>query len=131
MTDFQLSRRLSLSAVFFLSATLAPSAFGQTSGSPAVLDAKTPIVVKSSKPKPVNLTKFVGFVQTANIAQITLRQRNNETSIQTFSLTKAASEKMQRIVDAGGFQYGDKVTVYYDPATHQAANFKGKPSKPI
>jgi hypothetical protein len=38
---------------------------------------------------------------------------------------------MQQIVDKGGYQYGDKVTVYYDPATMKAAKFKGKPSKPI
>ena len=24
---------------------------------------------------------------------------------------------MQQIIDKGGYQYGDKVTVYYDPAT--------------
>jgi hypothetical protein len=38
---------------------------------------------------------------------------------------------MQKIIDKGGYQYGDKVTVYYDPTTHQAVRVKGKASKPI
>jgi hypothetical protein len=38
---------------------------------------------------------------------------------------------MQKIIDKGGYQYGDKVTVYYEPATSSAIKFKGKPSKAI
>jgi hypothetical protein len=38
---------------------------------------------------------------------------------------------MQKIIDTGGYQYGDKVTVFYEPATLKAIKFKGKPSKPI
>jgi guanyl-specific ribonuclease Sa len=131
MTDFQLARRLSLNAAFFVAITTAPSLFGQASGSPAVLDTKTPIIVKSSKPKATKLSKFEGYVQNANNAQITLRAKDNETSIQTFSLTQEASEKMQQIMDVGGYQYGDKVIVFYDPATRKAIKFKGKPSRPI
>ena len=38
---------------------------------------------------------------------------------------------MQQIVDKGGYQYGDKVTIMYDPANLQAIKIKGKPSKPV
>jgi hypothetical protein len=38
---------------------------------------------------------------------------------------------MQRIVDKGGYQYGDKVTVLYDQASQKALKVKGKPSKAI
>ncbi len=38
---------------------------------------------------------------------------------------------MQAIIEKGGYQYGDKITVFYNPQTLQAANFKGKPSRPI
>jgi hypothetical protein len=38
---------------------------------------------------------------------------------------------MQKIVDKGGYQYGDKVTVYYDPQSHTALKIKGKPSRPL
>jgi hypothetical protein len=100
---------------------------------PVVVDTAAPIIVKAIKPKPKanGLAKFEGFVLHANNAQITARQKNNEMSIQTFSLSGEVSAKMQQIVDKGGYQWGDKITVYYDPATMQAARFKGKPSKPI
>lgn len=100
---------------------------------PIVVDTAVPIVVQAIKPKPkVNgLAKFEGFVLHANIAQITARAKGNDMSILTFSLSQEASAKMQQIVDKGGYQYGDKVTIYYDAATMKASKFKGKPSKPI
>jgi len=38
---------------------------------------------------------------------------------------------MQQIIDKGGYQYGDKVTILYEPATLRAMKIKGKPSKPL
>jgi hypothetical protein len=52
-------------------------------------------------------------------------------SLQTFSLSEQASAQMQTIVDKGGYQYGDKVTVYYDQTSLKALKVKGKPSKAI
>ena len=99
---------------------------------PIVVDTAVPIVVNAVKPKtPAGQTKFEGFVMNANVAQITVRARGSDMSIQTFTLSQRASAKMQVIVDRGGYQYGDRVTVYYDTATLQVVNFKGKPSKPI
>lgn len=98
-----------------------------------VADTAAPIIIAAvkPKPKPTGLGKFEGFVMHANNAQITLRAKGNDMTIRTFPLSQAMSAKMQQIVDKGGYQYGDKVTVYYDPATEQAIKFKGKPSKPI
>ena len=92
-----------------------------------------PIVVNAVKPKPKanGLVKFEGFVMHANNAQITARAKGNDLTILTFPLSQDASTKMQQIVDKGGYQYGDKVTIYYNPTTMQAMKFKGKPSKPI
>ena len=100
---------------------------------PVVVDTAVPIIINAIKPKPKanGLAKFEGFVTNANIAQITARAKNSELTIQTFPLSQEASAKMQQIVDKGGFQYGDKVTIYYNPTTMQAMKFKGKPSKPI
>ncbi len=100
---------------------------------PIVVDTAVPIVVNAikPKPKPSGLAKFEGFVMHANIAQITVRAKGNDLAIQTFSLSQEASAKMQQIVDKGGYQYGDKVTVLYEPATLRAIKVKGKPSKPI
>jgi hypothetical protein len=100
---------------------------------PIIVDTAVPIIVNTIKPKhkPTGLAKFEGFVMHANIAQITARAKGNDLAILTFPLSQEASARMQQIVDKGGYQYGDKVTVYYDPATMKAAKFKGKPSKPI
>jgi len=98
-----------------------------------VAETAAPIIVGAvkPKPKPTGLDKFEGFVMNANNAQITVRAKGNDLAIRTFPLSQAASDKMQKIIDKGGYQYGDKVTVYYVPATSQAMKFKGKPSKPI
>ncbi|PYU75655.1 MAG: hypothetical protein DMG49_02725 [Acidobacteria bacterium] len=100
---------------------------------PIVVDTAVPIVVSAvkPKPKPTGLDKFEGFVMHANNAQITVRAKGNDMAIRTFPLSEPASEKMQKIIDQGGYQYGDKVTVFYEPATSKAIKFKGKPSKPI
>jgi hypothetical protein len=70
-------------------------------------------------------------VMNANIAQITVRAKGNDLGIRTFSLSEAAAAKMQQIVDKGGYQYGDKVTIMYDPTSLKAIKIKGKPSKPL
>ena len=98
---------------------------------PIVVDTAVPIIVSAVKPKPSGLTKFEGFVMHANTAQITVRAKGNDLAIRTFALSEAAAAKMQQIVDKGGYQYGDKVTVLYDPASEKAVKIKGKPSRPL
>lgn len=93
-------------------------------------DTTRPIVVKQKKPKS-NLAKFQGTVMHANIAQITVRGKDNELAVRTFPLSTELGGKMQRIIDRGGYQYGDRVTVLYDPASGVAQKIKGKPSKPV
>ena len=100
---------------------------------PIIVDTAVPIIVSVVKPKPkhTGLDKFEGFVMHANIAQITVRAKGNDMAVRTFPLSQEASAKMQKIVDMGGYQYGDKVTVFYEPDTTKAHKVKGKPSKPI
>ncbi len=100
---------------------------------PIIVDTAATIIVNAIKPKPkaTGQVKFEGYVQNANIAQITVRAKGNDLSIQTFPLSEAAAAKMQQIIDKGGYQWGDKVTIYYDPATVKAIKVKGKPSKPV
>jgi hypothetical protein len=90
----------------------------------AVIDAVKP---KKQSPYP----KFEGTVMNSNTVLITVRSKANELAVKTFTLTPEASSKMQKIVDKGGYQYGDKVTVFYDPTTDKAIKVKGKASKPI
>jgi hypothetical protein len=95
------------------------------------VNTAVPIIVNAVKPKPTGLLKFEGYVLHANNAQVTLRAKYSETAIQTFALTGQATAKMQDLIDKGGFQYGDKITVYYNPQSLQVVKFKGKPSKSL
>ena len=121
--------------LFFTATTIfsSPAAAQDPVLTPIIVDTAVPIIINAIKPKPkaTGLTKFEGFVQHANTAQITVRAKGNDLSIQTFPLSDAASAKMQVIIDKGGYQYGDKVRIFYDPATLKAIKIKGKPSKPI
>src|SRR6202795_5257198 len=112
---------------------MCPRAQAQTPATvvPIVLDTAVPIVVNAIKPKPTGLSKFEGYVMNANIAQITVRAKGNDMEIQTFALSAQAAAKMQAIVDKGGYQYGDKITVLYDGSNMQAIKLKGKPSKAL
>jgi hypothetical protein len=100
---------------------------------PLIVDTAVPIVVNTIKPKSktAGLGRFDGYVMHANTIQITVRAKGNDMSLQTFALSERASSEMQTIVDKGGYQYGDKVTVYYDPTSLKALKVKGKPSRPL
>ncbi|MGB7847523.1 MAG: hypothetical protein WBL63_18060 [Candidatus Acidiferrum sp.] len=100
---------------------------------PIIVSEAAPIVVKAvtPKPKPTGLQKFQGYIVHANIAQVTVRAKGDDLAIQTFPLSQPVSAKMQKIVDNGGYQYGDKITVYYDPQSRTAVKIKGKPSRPL
>jgi len=98
---------------------------------PIVADTAVPIIINAVKPKPTGLVKFEGTVMHANVAQITVRAKGNDLAIRTFALSETATTKMQQIVDKGGYQYGDKVTVLYDPNSLKAMKIKGKPSRPL
>jgi hypothetical protein len=98
---------------------------------PVIASVAAPIIINAVKPKPSGLAKFEGFVMNANTAQITVRAKGNDMTIQTFSLSEQASTKMQQTIDKGGYQWGDKVTVLYDPTSRKAIKVKGKASRPI
>jgi hypothetical protein len=125
----QRNARLRTVPALILAALLFP-ALPAVSQEPKSIPVDKPIVVKDSKPKN-KYGKFQGTVMHANIAQITVRGAENELAIRTFPLSQEAAGKMQRIIDQGGYQYGDKVTVVFDPVTQQAVKIKGKPSRPI
>jgi hypothetical protein len=99
---------------------------------PIIVSEAAPIIVNAVKPKPKpGVQKFEGVFLHANIAQVTVKARGDDPTIQTFPLSQVAADKMQKIIDNGGYQYGDKITVYYDTQSHQALKIKGKPSRPL
>ena len=50
--------------------------------------------------------------------------------LHTFTYSPAIRDKMLNILNAGGYQYGDNVVVWYKPGENVAFKIKGKPSKP-
>jgi hypothetical protein len=106
-----------------------PAAAQDPVSTPIIVDMAVPIIVNAVKPKPTGLAKFDGFVMNANTVQITVRAKGNDLTIQTFTLSQEAAAKMQQTIDKGGFQYGDKVSVLYDPSSLKAVKVKGKPSR--
>ena len=93
------------------------------------VDTAVPIVISAVKPHKPQQPKFEGTVVNATVVQITVRAKGDDMAIQTFPLSEPASAKMLQIIDKGGYQYGDKVTVFYDPDSKKALKVKGKPSK--
>jgi hypothetical protein len=100
---------------------------------PIAVDTALPIVINAIKPKPLpaGIVKFEGTVMNANSTQITVRSKANEMALQTFALSQPAAAKMQQIIDRGGYQYGDKVTVLYNTSNLVAVRVKGKPSRAL
>jgi hypothetical protein len=50
--------------------------------------------------------------------------------LHTFTYSPAIRGKMQNILNAGGYKFGDNVVVWYKPGENVAYKIKGKPSKP-
>ncbi len=123
--------RGALAAGLIALAAVAASAQVPASVAVPVIETAVPIVVGTLKPnKGPQPPKFEGTVINATVAQITVRAKGNDMAIQTFPLAPDASAKMLQIIDKGGYQYGDKVTVFFDPDSKKALKVKGKPSKP-
>lgn len=110
--------------IFWISAALAaatPMAAG-----PAQVTTTAPVVIKQPKPK---LEKFKGHVLSATIAAIIVQSSDNEKMIRTFQYSSEMKVKMLAIIDRGGYQHGDMVTVFTEPGSIVALKIKGKPSK--
>jgi len=67
----------------------------------------------------------------ADSQTVIVRERQNGMMIHTFNFSPELRDKMQAILDKGGFQYGDKVSVLFMPGQTVALRVHGKPSKPL
>jgi hypothetical protein len=84
--------------------------------------------VHTQAPKPAS-TRFEVLHMMTTAIQV--RSLANEKEIHTFSYSDQIRDKMQSLLDKGGYQYGDKVVIQYMPGTEVALKIKGKPSKPV
>ena|SRR5689334_13408189 len=118
-----------------LAAGLAVSA-GAAQAQVAESIVAAPIVTKiistitpKGAPKGTNWVK--AEVVHADANSIIVREQANEMAIHTFNFAPELKDKMQAILDKGGYQYGDRVDILYQPGQTVALRIHGKPSKPI
>jgi hypothetical protein len=114
-------------ALFFLAVLVACSA--AISARAQATDA--PIVIKSKPAPKVKHLKERFEVLHMMINAIQVRSLADERDIRTFLYSDQIRDRMQAMFNNGGYQYGDKVVIYYMPRSDVALNIKGKPSKPI
>jgi len=72
-------------------------------------------------------THFV--VMQTLLQSLQVRSTVDARELHTFSYSPQIRDQMQKIFNAGGYKYGDKVTVWYRSGTDVALKIKGKPSK--
>ena len=72
-------------------------------------------------------TRFV--VQVMTYQSIIVHSPDDFRTMHTFAFSPGIRDQMQKLFTAGGYQYGDTVSVWYRPGTEVALKIKGKPSK--
>jgi hypothetical protein len=84
--------------------------------------------VRTQEPKPAK-TRFEVLHMMSTGIQV--RSLVNGLEIHTFIYSDQIRDAMQKLLDQGGYQYGDKVEIQYQPGSDVALKIKGRPSKPL
>jgi len=92
----------------------------------AQVDTSSQIVVKQDHPRPVWMK---ANVIRADGHSIIVSEPNNPRAIHTFTYSGKSLAAMTKVLDAGGYQNGDKVKILYQPGDTVALDIRGKPSK--
>jgi hypothetical protein len=105
---------------------------GLVAAAPAAAQVETAPAIKLKAPKQpkVKSEKFKGTIVHASRVQITVQSEENPRVVRTFTLSPEMQERMMKIIERGGYQHGDRVTVYYQATGEVATRVRGKPSKP-
>jgi hypothetical protein len=67
----------------------------------------------------------------ADAVTLIVRERANGYAVHTFNFSTELQPKMQAMLDKGGFQYGDKVSILFMQGQTVALRIHGKPSKSL
>lgn len=102
----------------------APSASAQVTTSKAVT-----VKAKTVKPPKVKLDIFKGEVIRMDTVSIMVRDPKNSYIVRTFTFSPDVTKKLQPLIDKGGYQSGDRVTIKYAPGSTVAQSITGKASK--
>jgi hypothetical protein len=65
----------------------------------------------------------------ADANSMVVSEQGNERVIHTFTYSDKVKTQMQKIIDKGGYQYGDKISIRYALGGTVALKIHGKPSK--
>jgi hypothetical protein len=106
---------------------LALSASAQVTTAP-VIKLKPVHTKQPQQAKPAKTSFEVLHMMTTGIQ---VRSLTNGLEIHTFIYSDQIHDAMLNLLDQGGYQYGDKVEIQYQPGTEVALKIKGKPSKPL
>ncbi len=118
--------------VLFFAALLGvvASGFAASSASAQVTTSKTVTVKpKTVKAPKVKLDIFKGEVIRMNTVSIIVRDPKNSYIVRTFTFSPNVAKKLQSLIDKGGYQSGDRVTIKYAPGSTVAQSITGKSSK--
>lgn len=102
-----------------------PSARAQvTTGKPIT------VKIKTLKPPKPHYDTFRGVVLHMDAQSIIVRDPKNASIVKTFSYTPELSKRLKKLIDRGGYQYGDRVQLKYASGGTVAQSIAGKASKP-
>jgi hypothetical protein len=113
-------------------AVSAVPAQAQVEAAAAAAEIVAPIVVHTLKPTKKTDTSGIWMpaeIIHADANSMVVSEQGNERVIHTFTYSDTVKDRMQKIVDKGGYQYGDKVKIQYSPGQTVAMKIHGKPSK--
>lgn len=128
-------KRYSAFAAFLMFAAVAVFvAPAQAQGPVTAAEVTAPIVIRTLAPKKVSTPSTPGSWMKAEVLHadsnsIVVSEQGNERVMHTFTYNDSVKARMRKIVDNGGYQYGDKIKIKYTPGTTVALKIHGKPSK--
>jgi hypothetical protein len=118
-----MKRNYILAAIFALvvASAMPIPAHAQTTTSPTVK-------AKNTSPK-MKLDTFKGDVIRMDTGSIQVRNPKDTYVVRTFTFSTNLKNKLQKLIDQGGYQSGDHVTIKYEHGTNIAEEIHGKASK--
>ncbi len=115
---FEIAAAMALAMVFAAAPAMAQVTMSATTSA-------TPMTVQKTAPKHVWLKAEVVH---ADRHSMVVREQGNDLALHTFTYSANLQSAMEQIADAGGYQNGDKVKIFYKQGETVALRIKGKPS---
>ncbi len=118
---------------FSILAAIAVAAAFSVAAVPAHAQISSTLVTRS--PKPTNTAVRGSWLKAevvrADANSMVVREQANGMMIHTFTYTPEVQAQMEKLLDQGGYQYGDKVRILYQQGQTVALRVRGKPSKAL